>query len=70
MKHVYANLIGECHNLSKDPDCLIGNNHSNPNTWWEEEGPTLFEYDYINIHFRGVDYRIHPSFIQIVTHKN
>lgn len=70
MKHVYANLIGEWHNLSEDPDCKIGTNFSSPNTWWEEEGHLLFEYDYITLHFRGADYRIHPSFIQIVTSKN
>ncbi|QCJ57246.1 hypothetical protein DDJ96_11765 [Enterococcus mundtii] len=70
MKNVYANLLGEWQNLSADPNCVIGTNHSDPNTWWREEGHELFNYDYINLHFRGQDFRIHPSFIQIVTDKN
>lgn len=69
MKHVYANLIGEWRNLSEDPNCKMGSNFSSPNIWWEEEGPTLFDYNYLNIYYRGTDYRIHPSFIQIVTTK-
>lgn len=70
MKHVYANLLGEWHNLSEEPDCVVGSNHSDPNTWWEEEGDKMINYDYVNLHFRDQDFRIHPSFIQIVTDKS
>lgn len=77
MKYVYANLIGTWHCLNDDPDCKMGNNHSDPYTWWEENAEihspetkqenTFYDLDYININYKGVDYRIHPIHIQIVT---
>ncbi|MGH1804722.1 hypothetical protein [Enterococcus gallinarum] len=67
MKSIHANLLGKWENLSADNECKVGTSFSSPNIWWEEEGHDLFKYDYINIHYKGADYRIHPSFIQVVT---
>lgn len=67
MKYVYANLIGKWCCLNQDEKCVIGSNKVSPSQWWKEEGDKMFEYDYLNIHFEGVDYRIHPSFVQIIT---
>ena len=33
----------------------------------KNEGDKLFDYDYLNIQYNGKNYRIHPSFIQVVT---
>ncbi|MDY8046534.1 hypothetical protein UY416_09535 [Paenibacillus polymyxa] len=74
---VHACLIGNWVNLSDDPDCKIGENHASPSIWWEESAKiyspfsrakahTMYEQDYVHIHYKGVDYRIHPMFIQIV----
>jgi hypothetical protein len=75
---IYACLIGNWVCLNDDPNCKIGGNLSSPNTWWEEnaeiwapfkklEENTLYQLDYINIHYKGSNYRINPIFIQIVT---
>lgn len=80
MEKVYANLLGEWVDLSEDPNAKIGENLASPQTWWDEEAKihspfkrdkedTLYELDYVNIHFKGKDYRINPIFIQIVTEK-
>ncbi len=80
MKNIYACLIGNWVNLSDDPDCVMGHLYQNPNIWWEENAPiyspykknnedTFYEENYININYKGVDYRINPIFIQIVTTK-
>lgn len=76
-KHIFACLIGNWVNLSDDPDCKMGIHMTSPNTWWEEnadiyspfkkeEEHTMYQQDYIWIHYKGADYRIHPMFIQIV----
>lgn len=78
MKYVYANLIGNWECLNDDPDCKMGEKMTSPSTWWEEnaeiyspfqrlEANTYYHEKYINIHYRNVDYRIHPIHIQIVT---
>lgn len=76
MKHVYANLLGVWVNLSKDDKCVMGPNMTSPKLWWEEnaeiwspnkrEEHTMYQLDYIHIHYKGKDYRINPIFIQIV----
>lgn len=80
LKKIYACLIGNWVCLNDDPDCVIGTNHQNPFTWFEE-GADVYaptsrdpEYvdkytglDYVYIHYLGKDYRINPIFIQIVT---
>lgn len=67
MKYVYACLCGKWVNLNDDPECVMDVHKSNPSVWVKEQLESLFNYDYINIHYKGTDYRIHPSFIQIVT---
>ncbi|MGF2617772.1 hypothetical protein FZC84_12080 [Rossellomorea vietnamensis] len=73
---VYACLCGEWVNLNEDPNCKVGENHSSPSIWWEEDAKiwspfdrakqhTMYQQDYVNIHYRNADYRIHPMFIQI-----
>ena len=75
--HVYACLVGEWVNLSDDPDCKIGSNHSSPFIWWEENAEiwspiikaqehSMYQLDHVHIHFKNKDYRISPIFLQIV----
>jgi hypothetical protein len=76
MKHVYANLLGVWVNLSKDDKCMMGPHMTSPTLWWEEnaaiwspskrEEHTMYQLDYIQIHYKGKDYRINPIHIQIV----
>ena len=74
---IYACLIGNWVCLNDDLSCTIGNNGSSPSLWWEEnadiwaplkrEQPdTLYQFDYVRIHYNGKSYRINPIFIQIV----
>ncbi len=76
-KHVYACLIGEWVNLGDDPDCKMGIHRSSPLVWWEENAEiwspftreqehTMYQLDYIQIYYKGKDYRINPIFLQIV----
>lgn len=77
MTEVYACLAGEWVCLNSDDNCGIGPNHLSPNTWYEENAEifssnskqehTYYQLDYVHIYFKGVDYRINPIFIQIVT---
>lgn len=78
---VHACLLGEWVNLHDDPDCVIGDNRVNPSQWWEEDAElyypnvrskehTLYDQPYVKIYYKGIDYRIHPHFIQIVTKSN
>jgi len=78
MKKIYACLIGDWVCLNDDPECVMGNRRISPYHWWEEnaliwspnakeEEHTFYQLDYINIHYKGKDYRINPIFIQIVT---
>ena len=81
MTKIYACLIGNWVCLNDDPDCKIGPNMASPYIWWEEmakvwaplqrEKPdTLYQFDYVEICYKGTDYRINPIFIQIVTTPN
>ncbi len=65
MKHVYANLLGKWENLNDDPNSLIF--ESSPNIYVADEIFTMFNYDFINIYYKGITYKIHPTFIQVVT---
>ena len=78
MINIYANLIGNWECLNDDPDCKIGRHGSSPYIWWEEgaeiwspitkeTADTLYQLDYVELHYKGIDYRINPIFIQIVT---
>ncbi|MEQ2814603.1 hypothetical protein AAAV04_12065 [Phascolarctobacterium faecium] len=77
MVKIYACLIGNWVCLNDDSDCKIGVHGASPSTWWEEnadiwapfkrnEENTLYQLDYINIVYKGTNYRINPTFIQIV----
>ena len=79
-KQIYACLAGEWVNLNDDPDCVIGQYRQSPYIWWEEGAdiysPVKIDADlehsayglpYVNIHYKGIDYRINPMFIQVVT---
>lgn len=65
MKNIYACLLGEWVNLTTSHATIDDNKDAN--VWWEENGTTLFDYNYVNVQYRGKNYRIHPSFIQVVT---
>lgn len=78
MTKIYACLIGDWVCLNDDADCKIGGNCVSPIQWWEEnaeiwsplkrEKPdTMYQSDYVNISYKGKNYRINPIFIQIVT---
>lgn len=78
MKYVYANLLGEWCNLSEDPDCVMGPQMVHPDQWWEEgaeiwaplkraDEHTMYQLPYVYVHYKGIDYRIQPCHIQIVT---
>ena len=67
MKNVYACLLGEWVNLSNTENVIIYNSYNDVNHWYKEKIDTLFDYDYINIEIDNVHYRIHPSFIQVLT---
>lgn len=77
MKKVYACLVGNWVCLNDDPDCKIGGNYSSPSIWWEENAEiwspskrtsehSMYQLDYVNIHYKNKTYRINPIFIQIV----
>ncbi|HHW7199944.1 hypothetical protein IRZ44_04655 [Staphylococcus aureus] len=67
MKNVCACLLGEWVNLSNTENVIIDNSYNDVNHWYKEKIDTLFDYDYINIEIDNVHYRIHPSFIQVLT---
>lgn len=78
MNEIYANLLGDWHCLNDDDSCVIGPNMVSPSIWWEENAElwapihrevpdTLYQFPYVMIHYKGVDYRIAPCHIQIVT---
>lgn len=77
MTEIYACLCGNWVNLSADDSCKMGVYMTSPSIWWEEnadiyspiqksKADTMYEQDYIYISYKGIGYRIHPMFIQIV----
>jgi len=80
MTKIYACLLGDWVCLNDDPNCVMGEDHKPPYLWWEESAkayvPTtrnpklensVYGMDYLNLSYKGKDYRINPIFIQIVT---
>lgn len=78
MVKIYACLIGNWVCLNDDPSCTMGEHHTSPSVWYEEnalifapvshrEPDTYLQLDYIHIFYQGKDYRINPIFIQIVS---
>ena len=81
MQKIYACLAGNWVCLNDDPDCKIGGEMKSPNVWAEEkavvyapasrredEADSYYYLDYVNIHYKGVDYRINPVFIQVAVY--
>lgn len=72
MKRIYANLLGEWVDITEEGTVQ---DHQNPSVFFEEnliyepgsKVAKCFEYDYINVQYKGLNYRIHPSIIQIVS---
>lgn len=72
MKRYYANLLGTWVDITDDGTVA---DHQNPSSCFEEnltyqENSTCakcFELGYIHVQYKGKDYRIDPSCIQIVT---
>lgn len=80
MKKIYACLIGQWVCLNDDPKCAIGEYHKSPDLWWKENAliyspsskdkkleHSLYGSDYVNLFYKGKDYRINPIFIQVVS---
>ncbi|MFZ2588132.1 hypothetical protein [Paucilactobacillus nenjiangensis] len=76
--HVYANLapMGWT-DLTDDDDTKMGINNVSPYIWWEESADlyaplmatkpnTAYELPYVNISYKGRDYRVSPYHLQIV----
>ncbi len=63
MKRVYACLLGNWVDIT-DKGLL---HQRSVLTYVDEEIQDMFSYDYINVSYENKNYRIHPSFIQIVT---
>lgn len=81
MKKIYACLTGDWVCLNDDPDCRIFD--STPYHWWEEGAKvwspinrdpsfehSLYQHNYVEIYYKGIEYRINPVFIQVVTTKD
>lgn len=67
MRKMYANLLGRWVDLHSDPKATVF--ESDPSLYIEEQLQDMFEYNYVNIYFEGIEYRIHPSLIQVITTK-
>lgn len=67
MKNIYACLLGEWVNLSESNNVVIDKSHTDANLWFNEVGDRIFDYNYINIEIDNMHYRVHPSFIQVLT---
>lgn len=80
MTKVYACLLGEWVCLNDDHNCTIGNDGASPSSWWNNGAPiyapsthpkeyeeSLYYQNYVNIKYNGIEYRINPIFVQIVT---
>ncbi|HDZ8765615.1 TPA: hypothetical protein RUV27_001453 [Staphylococcus aureus] len=66
-KHIYACLLGEWVNLSESENVVIDNSYTDANLWYKEVGHKTFDYNQMHIGYNGIDYFIHPSFIQVLT---
>lgn len=77
MTEIHACLCGKWVNLSADSSCKMGPHMTSPTIWWEENAElyapitktvadTMYQQDYVYVHYQGADYRIHPMFIQVV----
>lgn len=80
MTKIYACLIGNWVCLNDDPNCTISEYLKDPYLWWKEDAPihspmernpesenSFYELDYVRLVYLGKEYRISPTFVQIVT---
>lgn len=78
MKNIYACLVGEWVCLNDDPECRFIDSGLTPYEWWESgaeiwsprnlpEEHSMYYLNYVNIYYKGKEYRINPAFIQVVT---
>lgn len=78
MTNIYACLTGNWVCLNDDHSCTVGSNGQSPSEWFNagagvyapfdrESENTYYQLEYVNIFYRGKNYRISPIFIQIVT---
>lgn len=76
MKKIYACLAGNWVCLNDDPTCTVGNKGLSPSAWYEAGAPVFApakrepdkycQLDYVDIRYKGVEYRINPIFIQVI----
>jgi hypothetical protein len=76
MHKVYACLAGNWIFTSDDPDYRYGNDRQTLDEWWLSGCPltspgsisqkSLIDVPYVDIHYQGLRYRVHPSLIQFV----
>lgn len=72
MMRIYANLLGNWVDITDEGTVA---DHQDPTQYFNDNldyrgGSNVakcFEYDYIHVQYKGVDYRIHPALIQIIT---
>ena len=63
MKQVYANLLGNWVELTDGATI----EKYDPVTWYKGDGIDLMDqFCYVNVQFRGANYRVHSSQIQII----
>lgn len=76
--HIFANLLGDWVDLNSDPDCVMGSQMVPPTIWWKENAEiyapvvrpasnSFYHENYLNVKYKGKNYRIQPCHIQIVT---
>lgn len=72
MKRIYANLLGTWTDIT---DVGTVADYQSPGLYFEENltyekentVPKAFEFGYVNVQYKGKNYRVDPSCIQIVT---
>ena len=64
MKRLYANILGDWVELTVDTATI--DKGQSPSVWMQESLQDAFKYDYVNIEYKGKEYRVHPSMLQVV----
>ncbi len=70
-KRIFANLIGNWIDITNNATV---EDHQDTLTYFNEKlkydensyEAECFKYDYVNVQYKGINYRIHPSQIQIL----
>ncbi|AVQ34734.1 hypothetical protein [Staphylococcus kloosii] len=66
--HIYACLFDEWVDISKADNVLIEHTYTDANQWYKALPHDIFDYDYVDIRYRDIDYQVHPCFIEILMH--